>query len=424
MIGKLLWVAAFVTGTSVAASISLPGGSLTVPGTGAGSVSFTYSGTLTQDDTLAFTQTGNPCLQPNGSYCANGAGVLTVAGSLGAVPPPVGSSLPFSGPVGIIPAGTWTYGSLLLTISGVGTVQLFAPNAGNGLGSARPPAGLNLPATALSALGFGSFSQTDPTLTFIVADIYFGDNSGQFVLSQAATTDLTDIWWNPAESGWGMQLNSSGAFVFATVFVYGTDGKPTWMIGELNRTGSAPATAAGPLYVTTGPYYGGAWDPNAFAYKESGTMTFVPTSVSTGLVTYSVDGVVVNKSVRRETLRQDDYSGTYTATDTRTGSGCLDAANNGTRTTAATIQFAPNGSSMSAVWTLPNSNVCTHTGTYSQLGRMGTLVADYSCTSGETGTATYSEMTVSLGIFKARLDTHSATLGCTTTGRVAGVIPN
>ena len=55
---------------------------------------------------------------------------------------------------------------------------------------------------------------------------------------------------------------------------------------------------------------------------------------------------------------------------------------------------------------------------------MGTLTADYSCTSGETGTATYSEMTASIGIFRARLQTHSSTLGCTTTGRVSGVIPN
>ncbi len=424
MISKLLWFAAFVTGTSVAASISLPGGSLTVPGNGAGGVSFTYAGTLTQDDSIAFTQTGNPCLQPKGSYCSNGAGVLTVAASLGAVPPPVGSSLSFTGPAGVMPAGTWTFGSLLLTISGVGTVQVFAPNPGNGLGSARPPEGLNLPATALSALGFGNFTQTNPTISFIVADYNFGDNSGQFLLSQAATTDVTDIWWTPAESGWGMQLNSTGTFAFATVFVYGTDGKPTWMIGELTRTGVAPATFAGPLYLTTGPYYGGAWDANAFAYKESGTMTFVPTSVTTGLVTYTVDGVVVNKSVLREALTQDDYSGSYTATDTRTSTGCLDAANNGTRTTAATIQFTQNGPSMSAVWTLPNSNVCTHTGTFAQQGRMGTLSADYSCTSGETGTATYSEMTASIGIFRARLQTHSATLGCTTTGRVSGVIPN
>ncbi len=35
----------------------------------------------------------------------------------------------------------------------------------------------------------------------------------------AVTTDVSDLWWNPSESGWGMQLVQEGNFVFATVFV-------------------------------------------------------------------------------------------------------------------------------------------------------------------------------------------------------------
>ena len=73
-------IAAFVSGSCLAASVPLPGGTLTVPGTSTTGASFTYSGTLTQNDTIAFTQTGNPCLQnPISGYCVNGAGVLTVA---------------------------------------------------------------------------------------------------------------------------------------------------------------------------------------------------------------------------------------------------------------------------------------------------------------------------------------------------------
>ena len=49
-----------------------------------------------------------------------------------------------------------------------------------------PPAGLTLPTTTLAALGFPAFSQPNPTITFIVADTAFGDNSGQFTLTQAA----------------------------------------------------------------------------------------------------------------------------------------------------------------------------------------------------------------------------------------------
>lgn len=193
---RLRWFAALLAGTCFAASVPLPSGTLTISGLSTTGVSFVYTGTLTQSDSIAFTQTGNPCLQSGSTFCTNGAGVVTVAGSTG-----VGGSSGFSGPSGVIPAGSWTYGALLMTISGVGTVQVFPTNAANGLESGTPPVSLTLPATTLSALGFGAFSQTNPTITFIVADTGFLDNAGQFVLSQAAAPSPTSV---PTLSEWGL----------------------------------------------------------------------------------------------------------------------------------------------------------------------------------------------------------------------------
>lgn len=173
--------ATLVTAAAQAANVNLPGGTLVIPGTSPAGASFTYTGTLTQADTIAFSQTGNPCLQSGNTYCVNGAGVIVVAGSS-----PVGAANNFSGPSGSIPAGSWTYGALLMQISGVGTVQIWPANATNGLGSGTPPTGLTLSATTLSALGFPAFSQANPTITFIVADTNFGDNSESFTLTQAA----------------------------------------------------------------------------------------------------------------------------------------------------------------------------------------------------------------------------------------------
>ena len=110
--------------------------------------------------------------------------MLTVAATVGVTP--VGGSSTFAGPSGIIPAGTWTYGALLMQVSGLGTVQVYPMNAANGLASATPPAILALPSTTLAALGFPSFSVANPTITFIVADTFFGDNGAQFVLTQGA----------------------------------------------------------------------------------------------------------------------------------------------------------------------------------------------------------------------------------------------
>ena len=162
-------------------AIVIPGAPLTVPGITPSGVSFTYNGTLTQLDTIAFTVTGQPCQQSGGTYCINGAGIVVVAGST-----PVGGTSTFTGTFGTT-AGTWNFGALLMVISGVspvGTVQIFPANAQNGLGSTMPPVSLTLPATSLASLGFSPFVVTNPTITFIVPDTYYPDNSGSFVLTQ------------------------------------------------------------------------------------------------------------------------------------------------------------------------------------------------------------------------------------------------
>jgi hypothetical protein len=163
-------------------AIVFPGGPLTVPGTSSAGVRFTYNGTLTQLDTIAFSETGEACLQATTAYCTNGAGIVVVAGST-----PVGGTSSFSEAFGTT-SGLWNYGALLMVISGVspvGTVQIFPANAQNGLGSQTPPVGLSLPSTSLASLGFSPFSVTNPTIAFLVADTNYADNSGSFVLAQS-----------------------------------------------------------------------------------------------------------------------------------------------------------------------------------------------------------------------------------------------
>ena len=150
-------------------------------------------------------------------------------------------------------------------------------------------------------------------------------------------------------------------------------------------------------------------------------MTFVSTSATTGLLVYSVNGVVVHKSVERQPLLMDDYSGAYAAIHVGTAAGCVNPSENGEFATRPTMQFSQSGSAMTTTWLRGNGDLCNYSGTYWQMGRLGSLLADYTCQSGEAGTSTFSEMTTSIGTFKARLWTYSSTNGCTTTGRVTGI---
>jgi hypothetical protein len=104
----------------------------------------------------------------------------------------VGATNPFTATI-LGTNNTWNFGALLMNISGVGTVQIFPANSANGLGSGSPPANLTLPPTSLSSLGFGAFSVSNPTITFVVADTNYGDNSGSFTLTSVVSVPGTPI---------------------------------------------------------------------------------------------------------------------------------------------------------------------------------------------------------------------------------------
>jgi hypothetical protein len=175
---RALFFIALLTGGAAAQVITFPS-SLSVGATSAGGVSFTYSGVLTQAATLGFTASGLSCEQ-GAAYCTNASGVIVIPGSSG-----VGATSSFGGTF-FGTAQTWNFGALIMGISGVGGVQVFPANSANGLGSGSPPSALSLAGSSLASLGFPAFSVTNPTITFVVADTLYADNSGGFTLTQSA----------------------------------------------------------------------------------------------------------------------------------------------------------------------------------------------------------------------------------------------
>ena len=236
----------------------------------------------------------------------------------------------------------------------------------------------------------------------------------------SANTDLTDIWWSPAESGWGMQMINTGTYVYATIYVYGKDGTPTWYTGELRKDGVD--RFSGPLYTNTGPYFGGAFNRPANS-RQAGVMKFVLVTVTTGELSSTVDGVAVEKPVERTPITVDDYNGSYLAGFTETASDCFDPAKSKTTTSTGTVTIAQNGTATVVVTKYDNGESCTLNGAYSQLGRMGMVAGTYACTSGDTGTGSIVEMNNAPYMFTARLWRNSAKSGCDTAGEFVGVIP-
>ncbi len=116
--------------------------------------------------------------------------------------------------------------------------------------------------------------------------------------------NYTDLWWSPSESGWGLGLfHHPSNKIFGTLYIYGSDGKPSWYVipdGQFVSTNEY----RGSIYRTTGPYYGGAFNPAQISVTAAGTAiiefgAFDPTRAQ---IVFVIDGVAFNKSIQRQSF--------------------------------------------------------------------------------------------------------------------------
>ena len=113
------------------------------------------------------------------------------------------------------------------------------------------------------------------------------------------TANMTGLWWNPTESGWGINFNHQGNILFATLFNYDPSGKASWLVmsgGSLQADG---ASFRGDLYQTTGPAFSAIpFTPiGAANITKVGTMSVVFESTTTATLTYSWNGTTVAKVI-------------------------------------------------------------------------------------------------------------------------------
>ena len=154
---------------------------------------------------------------------------------------------------------------------------------------------------SLGAFGAGDFSVIVSDVTgvqltsasFTVKDSYAG-KTAPFPL-----VNYADHWWNPQESGWGMSIaQHSSDLLFAVWFVYNNSNAPTWYTLQPGRWTNA-TTFTGPIYKTSGPFFGGNFDPNQVSITQVGTGTLSFDGYATGTFFYTVEGITGSKSITR-----------------------------------------------------------------------------------------------------------------------------
>lgn len=206
------------------------------------------------------------------TYARDGAALWLVASNLARQPDGSfsGALLRTSGPpFNHVP---WTP----ISISDVGTMSLRFPDHG----------------TAILTYTFGGVTVTKWMARQLLGTCTPGTGS------RASVINYQDLWWNPAESGWGVNLAHQGDILFATLFTYSSTGRDAWLVASrLDR--HADGSFSGPLYRTTGPPFDASpWRPITVA--EVGTMALRFSSGEAGVLDYTVSGIAVTKNIARQ----------------------------------------------------------------------------------------------------------------------------
>jgi hypothetical protein len=218
--------------------------------------------------------------------------------------------------------------------------------------------------------------------------------------ASTSTTEITDMWWDSTKSGEGFNIILQNNVAFVTFFVYDQNKNPIWYTAALYYQGNF--VWVGVLYATTGPWFGGPFDPSLVTRRQAGTATFTLLFMNQATFTYSVDGVVSTLTLTRQTWTNENYSGTYAGGYSIRMSSCTPSSLNGIQEIVGVLNVSQVGASMSVVLTTTGL-VCSYVGAYTQTGKLGDVQGTYSCTDGTRGTFETFEMTPTISGLTARV---------------------
>lgn len=200
--------------------------------------------------------------------------------------------------------------------------------------------------------------------------------------------DYSDLWWNPQESGWGMNVVQQGETAFVTLFVHGPDGAPTWYVASDARVFALDASGSpafrGTLYKAKGAWIGGPWDPSKVAVETVGQLVIEPRPPGRLFVEYTAEGATVQRTVERQTFSVPDLGATYLASFSLR-QALPGGPTWGTRQFSAETLVHLDGDVVFLRVEDPQGR-CDFRGTRTPAGRQARVDGTYGCATGESGT--------------------------------------
>lgn len=215
-------------------------------------------------------------------------------------------------------------------------------------------------------------------------------------VAPAYAATYQDLWSNPNEPGWGVNIAQQGDILFATWFVYGTDNKPVWYVMSEGRKSVAGEVFTGIIYELRGSFLGAPWQGAQLLSPDTGLATFTFTDKKTLVLRYSANGITVQKNIFRQTFATVPVTGIYFGGETGVlSSGCNPGGSySALQRFTITSTFPANTSTGPFVMQSVDAQVqpngqsvaCNYTGTAEQFGSLIEVRnGQFTCTNNSAG---------------------------------------
>lgn len=116
------------------------------------------------------------------------------------------------------------------------------------------------------------------------------------------------LWWNEAESGWGMsvtQHRNLSDMIFATIFTYNDHGQPVWYV--ISDCPVISGGCNGDIYeVTGGTPPTVPWDGSSKMESKVGAGTLAFTDANNGIFNFTINGAAGSKLITRQIFATGD----------------------------------------------------------------------------------------------------------------------
>lgn len=112
--------------------------------------------------------------------------------------------------------------------------------------------------------------------------------------------DMTDLYNNASEPGWGLSVSHQGDIMFITWYVYDDLGRPAWLVAPNCAVNSEGGSCSGPLYRVTGPPFGPSFDPARVTTEAVGQLALAWLGPDFVSVQWTIGGVPGSKGLARQ----------------------------------------------------------------------------------------------------------------------------